>query len=384
MHKLPEPSADALASSLELTRRIRAEIDVQGGWIPFSRYMELALYAPGLGYYAGGSRKFGEAGDFVTAPELTPLFADALAGQLAELLPQTGGELIEFGAGTGRLAADLLAALQRRDVLPTRYRIVELSAELAQRQRDTIAARVPDLLDRVEWLNELPARIDGVLIGNEVLDAMPCELVRWDEAGLAHRRGVGWRDGFVWQDRDLAPDSVLAREAADIAPGSDYLSEIPLAATAFVASVAEHLARGALILLDYGFPRREFYHPQRRQGTLMCHYRHHAHGEPFSYPGLTDITCHVDFTAVAVAGIEAGLDLTGYTSQASFLINCGIAEALGAIDPNDLAAYLPQAAAVQKLLSPAEMGELFKVIGFGKGVDINWRGFAQGDRSHAL
>ncbi len=384
MHKLPEPSVDALASSLELTELIRSEIDAQSGWISFSRYMELALYAPGLGYYAGGSRKFGAEGDFVTAPELTSLFADALANQIAELLPQTGGDLVEFGAGTGRLAVDLLLALERLGALPVRYRIVEVSAALAQRQRDVIAEKVPRLLERVEWLQELPARLDGVLIGNEVLDAMPCELVRWDEAGIARQRGVAWRDGFIWQDRDMAPASRLARAAADLAPGADYLSEIPQAAAAFVASLAGRLARGALLLLDYGFPRREYYHPQRRQGTLMCHYRHHAHAEPFSYPGLTDITCHVDFSSVAVAGIEAGLDLIGYASQASFLLNCGIADELGKINPDDLAAYLPQSAAVQKLLSPAEMGELFKVIAFGKGIGVDWRGFVHGDRCHAL
>lgn len=384
MHTLPQPDRDAVAASAGLVRRIQQEIDLNGGWLPFSRYMDLALYAPGTGYYTGGSRKFGADGDFVTAPEISPFFAAALAQQIADLLPLTGGDLYEFGAGSGRLAADLLLALEAGQALPQRYRIIEVSGELAARQRERIEQAAPHLLPRVEWLEALPARMDGVLIGNEVLDAMPCELIHWDAQGTPLQRGViRAGDGFDWQDRPLTDGEALARAEA-LAPGAEYLSELPLAASAFVRTLGERLERGAVLLLDYGFPESEFYHPQRRAGTLMCHYRHHTHPDPFSWPGLTDITCHVDFTAIAQAGLDAGLDLAGYTSQAMFLMNCGIAQLLGRLDPEDIANYLPQSTAVQKLLSPAEMGELFKVIGFSRGLDAGWRGFAVGDRRRNL
>jgi SAM-dependent MidA family methyltransferase len=387
MTQLPSPPPEALAVSQQLGEHIAQAIHAAGGWIPFSRYMELALYTPGLGYYSAGSRKFGSAGDFVTAPEISRFFAASLARQLAELLPQTAGVIYEFGAGTGRLAADLLLELEQLGVQPSAYRIVDLSPDLIERQRATIAEQAPQHLDKVEWLAELPAELDGVLIGNEVLDAMPCELVHWGPDPLQRvplQRGVTVKSGaFAFADHPIA-DPALAAVASELAPGTNYTSEISLANRAFIRTLADRLVRGAILLVDYGFSEREYYHQQRDMGTLIGHYRHHTVQDPFFLPGLMDLTCHVDFTAVAVAGNEAGLDLIGYTTQAQFLVNCGLSQLLTRLDPDDTIHYAKEVGAVQKLVSPAEMGELFKVIGFGKGVGIDWLGFAEGDRCRTL
>jgi SAM-dependent MidA family methyltransferase len=385
---LPAPEADALAQSTALTARIHAEIDAAGGWMPFSRYMELALYAPALGYYSGGATKFGyradDGSDFVTAPEMTPLFGRAFARAVADALEQTGTtEIMEFGAGTGKLAAGMLAELAARRVRCTRYTIVEVSAELRERQQRTIEARVPDLAGRVHWISALPTAFAGVAIGNEVLDAMPVRLYA--------RRGGAWFErgveadirGFRFGERPLNAETPPPAWAAGIGHGGDYLSESHDAAEAFVRTVCTMLRHGALLLADYGFPYGEYYHPQRTMGTLMCHYRHRAHGDPFFFPGLQDITAHVDFSGIAQAGVGTGAELLGYTSQARFLINCGLTDMLAEIDPADTARYLPNTGAVQKLLSEAEMGELFKVIAFGRGID-GLDAFARGDRSYAL
>lgn len=383
MTTLPAASADALAISQRLEAELCRQIQQAGGWIPFSHYMEQVLYAHGLGYYSAGSHKLGSAGDFVTAPEMTPLFAATLARQIAELLPQTAGTVYEFGAGSGRLAVDLLRELETLDCLPERYCIVDLSPDLIERQRNTLETELPHLLERIQWLEQLPEQLDGVIIGNEVLDAMPCELIHWTPQ--PQQRGVSLsQDGFTWQDRPIS-DPRLQQQAEQLAIQSDdYLSEIHLNNQAFIHTLAARLSRGALLLIDYGFPQREYYHPQRHMGTLIGHYRHHTVDDPFTLPGLMDLTCHVDFSAIAQAGIDAGLDLIGYTNQAQFLINCGITEILQRLDPDDTRSWAPQAGAVQKLLSPAEMGELFKVIGFGKGVSIDWLGFMHGDRCHSL
>lgn len=383
MTTLPAASADALAISQRLVHAIQAEIRQRGGWMPFSRYMELALYAPGLGYYAAGSRKLGAAGDFTTAPEMSALFGRALARQLAELLPQTANILYEFGAGTGKLAIDILSELQALDALPERYCIVDLSPDLIERQQHNIRQALPHLAERVQWLDQLPEQLDGVIIGNEVLDAMPCELIHWTPE--PQQRGVAL-DGerFVWADRAIEDPQLLQLAQAIEPRHNDYMSEISPANIGFIHTLAQKLARGAVLLLDYGFPAAEYYHPQRHMGTLIGHYRHHTVDDPFFLPGLMDLTCHVDFSAAAQAGIDAGLDLIGYTTQAQFLINAGITQLLEQLDPADAAGYLPHAAAVQKLLSPSEMGELFKAIGFGKGVSIDWSGFLRGDRCYTL
>lgn len=393
---LPVPEPIALAQSEALAATLRAEIAAAGGWLPFDRYMERALYAPGLGYYSGGSRKFGlladDGSDFVTAPEMSPLFAATLARAVGEALEASGTRaLMEFGAGTGRLAAGVMLALEALGVPFDSYSIVDLSGELRERQRDTIAQRAPHLLARVQWLDALPERFEGVVIGNEVLDAMPVRLFARKDA-VWHERGVAVSDqGFMFADRPAmsgldagwaqnVPGSVLAA----IDGSDDYVAETHEAALAFTRTVCAMLTRGAAFFIDYGFPESEYYHPQRVQGTLMCHYRHRAHDDPFLYPGLQDITAHVEFSGIAQAGVETGADLLGYTSQARFLMNAGITEVLGEIDPRDVVRFMPAANAVQKLVSEAEMGELFKVIAFSRGIDSTIAAFARGDRSRTL
>ncbi len=380
---LPAPSPDALAHSRRVAAHLRALIEDTGGWIPFARFMEAALYAPGLGYYAAGAMKFGAAGDFVTAPEMTPLFGRTLAHAIAPVLAETGGEVLELGAGSGRLAADLLGELERLGALPARYLILEVSADLRERQRETIARVLPQLAERVRWLDAPPVHFSGVVLGNEVLDALPVELVHWT-TDVPLVRGVTLDGGaFAWQDRSIDDPVLRARaEALNLAPG--YLTEINLAADALIASLAESLEHGLILMIDYGFVAAEYYHPQRHMGTLRAHVRHHALDDPFYLPGLCDLTAHVDFSAVARAGMAAGLELAGYTSQAGFLLNSGLAELLMQTPPTDAAAYLPQANAVQRLVSPAEMGELFKVIGLAKGGIAPLAGFARGGRRHTL
>jgi SAM-dependent MidA family methyltransferase len=396
---LPVPETDALAASAALVSLIRDEIAAAGGWMPFDRYMERALYAPRLGYYSGGTRKFGrrsdDGSDFITAPELSPLFAATLARALAQALAASGTRhLMEFGAGTGRLAAGLLNALDALGVEFDTYSIVELSGALRERQRETIEALAAPLASRVRWLDALPERFEGVVLGNEVLDAMPVKLFA-RTGGVWHERGVTARgDGaFAFADRRpgeaglhlSAQDAALLAEIDAEAPVEiDYVTETHAAAAGFTRTVCTMLACGAAFFVDYGFPRQEYYHAQRTEGTLMCHYRHRAHGDPFIYPGLQDVTAHVEFTGIAEAGVEAGADLFGYTSQARFLMNAGITEALGELDPADPARFLPAANAVQRLLSEAEMGELFKVIAFSRGIDGTIDAFARGDRSHTL
>jgi len=383
---LPVPAAAALAHCRRLQERLAEEIAAAGGWLSFVRYMELALYAPGLGYYAGGAHKFGAAGDFVTAPELGPLFARTLATQAVQAMAASAPAILEAGAGSGRLAADLLCELAARGALPERYFILELSADLRERQQQTLAAAVPHLLPRVEWLQRLPARFDGLVLANELLDALPVHLVRWNDDGIVERGVVVADAGFAWQERP-ATGPLQARAQAlaeETGIGGGYLSEVGLAATAWTASWADIIGHGVLLLIDYGFPRREFYHPQRREGTLMCHYRHHAHPDPFYLPGLQDITAHVDFTAIAEAATEAGLDFLGYTTQAAFLFNCGLTDVLARTPAEQPVRYLPLAGAAQKLTSPAEMGELFKVIALGRGVAEPLIGFVSGDRSASL
>lgn len=382
---LPEPAADAQAASRELSACIAACIRAAGGWLAFADYMEMALHLPGLGYYAGGSHKFGKEGDFITAPELTPLFGQALARQVAQVLGAVAPEptLLEVGAGTGRLAADLLLELEALDTLPACYEILELSGELRARQRQTIETAVPHLAARVVWRDELPERFSGCVIANELLDALPTHVVAWRESGLMER-GVALTDtGFGWAEERPA-QGALAEAMAALPVEAPFASEIGLAARAWVAEWGRRLEQGALLLIDYGLPRHELYHPLRSHGTLRCHYRQRLHEDPFWWPGLSDITTHVDFTAVAEAGFDAGLDVLGYTNQAGFLINCGIGELLAARQETGGEQALRAASAVQMLLAPREMGELFKAIALGKGIAAPLLGFARGDRSHTL
>lgn len=391
MSSLPQPSADALAQSARLLEHIEAELAAAGGWIPFARYMELALYAPGLGYYSGGARKFGPGGDFITAPELTPLFGQALAAQVEQVMRASAPALIEVGAGTGLLAADLLLELERRDCLPERYGILELSGELRERQFDTLADKAPNLAARVQWLDALPERFAGAVVANEVLDVMPVHLVVSRAEGLFERGVAIAADAagvrrLCWADVPAA--GAVAEGARALAlpvpQSGEYVTELNLAGKAWVAAWAERLQAGALLLIDYGYPRAEYYLPSRSGGTLLCYYRHHAHGDPFLWPGLNDITAFVDFTAVAEAGFEAGLDVQGYTTQAQFLFNCGVLECLERRGARESADYIRAARAVQRLTAPQEMGELFKVIALSRAIDGPLLGFVRGDRTHAL
>lgn len=364
------------AGNAALIARIRDEIARAGGMIPFSRYMELALYAPGLGYYDAARGQPGARGDFVTAPELGPLFARCLARQCAPILLETGGDILEAGAGSGRLCVDLLTELARLDALPARYRILDASAGLREVQRETIAALPAALGDRVEWLDRLPDRIAGVVLANEVLDAMPVEIVRVDDAGV-WRMGVGVEgDAFVW--RSSACDDHLAKQVSERLGGRDlprpYITEINSLAEAWTRTIGERLQRGALLIVDYGFPRDEYYHPERARGTLMCHAAQRAHTDPLVLTGMQDITAHVDFSAIAEAGREVGLNLLGYTTQAAFLLSLGIAD-LVAGDEGDARAQLAAATEIKKLTLPHEMGELFKVLALGRGIRTPLAGF---------
>jgi SAM-dependent MidA family methyltransferase len=376
------PDSAALGASHALSARIRAEIAARGGWMPFDEYMRLALYTPGLGYYTGGAEKFGAAGDFVTAPSLGPLFAQTLARQVAELLGHSAPEILEFGAGGGELAGELLAELDRLGCPVTRYAILEPGPELRERQRAAIERLSPGSAGRVVWLDRLPARFRGLMIANEVVDALPVQAVSWRSEGVFERGVSVEGDEFAWAERPASDEVLAAARTLPIAP--PYASEIALAARGWIASVADCLEQGALLAIDYGFPEREYYHPQRSTGTLMCHYRHYAHTDPFLYPGLQDITAHVDFGALAHASRDAGLDLLGYASQSTFLVNCGITDVLERTDAADVRRYAPLAASAHKLLSPAEMGELFKVLCVGRGIPTGLLGFARGDRSHTL
>ena len=381
---LPAPSAEEQVHSAALTERIRREIDAHGGGVDFSRFMELALYAPGLGYYSAGRQKFGDAGDFVTAPELGPLFARCLARPCAQVLAGLGhADLLEAGAGSGALAADLLHELEALGSLPRNYFILELSAELRARQAQTLKLKAPHLFDRVHWLDTLPAKgFRGVVFGNELLDAMPVERFRVTVAGLQQLQ-VGWEeDKFIWRKRSA--DTALQRRIGALCLPAHYTSEINFHAEAWVGSVADRLTEGMVLLVDYGFPRAEFYHPQRAGGTLMCHYRHRAHADPLIGVGLQDITAHVDFTAIAAAGCAAGLELLGYTSQAAFLLDCDLEKILSASDPDDVRTHLALTRQIKKLTLPQEMGELVKVMALGRGLDRPLAGFRQQDRRARL
>lgn len=384
---LPPPSHAAALHSARLSETIRQDIAAHGGWISFARYMELALYAPGLGYYTAGAHKFGAAGDFITAPELSPLFGRTLARQVAEIMADSAPHILELGAGSGKLAADMLVELEQRDKLPDRYNILEVSADLRARQQALLQQRLPHLMDRLHWLDALPEQFDGAIVANEVLDALPVHRVRWQDSTI-NGIGVAMRENdFVWQERP-ARDANLLQAARLIneqhALPDGYVSEICLAARGLINSLSQCLSQGAMLFMDYGFGAREYYHAQRDTGTLMCHYRHHAHDDPFFLPGLQDITAHVNFTDIAECGIDAGLELLGYTNQAFFLINNGITELLKDTGPENLRDYLPLSAQLQKLTSPAEMGELFKVIALGKNMANPLSGFARGDLSRML
>jgi len=377
----PPPASQAAASdrSAGLRTVIDAAIAQAGGRLPFDRYMALALYAPGLGYYARDSRQFGtmpaSGSDFVTAPEMSPLFGRALAAQVAQVLADTGTDtVVEFGAGSGALAVQLLQDLDGLGATVRRYAIVEVSSALRARQQERLASYG----DRVRWLDAMPERIEGVVVGNEVLDAMPVTLLCWTgrewlERGVAVDPGSG---GLCWADAPTALRPPLdGPDDAHFVPGT--VTEVHPQAEAFVATVAERLARGAALFIDYGFPEREFYLPERTGGTLMCHRAHRADADPLQDPGEKDLTAHVNFTGIALAAQDAGCDVLGYATQGRFLLNCGLAALMQSAD-------VPARVAAHRLVAEHEMGELFKVIAFGRGVGAELIGFMTGDRTHTL
>jgi SAM-dependent MidA family methyltransferase len=367
------------ATHAQLHAHIQALIAARGGWLPFDDFMHAALYAPGMGYYTGGLQKLGampsSGSDFVTAPELSPLFGQCLADQAAQVLQATDTHSIyEFGAGSGALALHICEHLAQHSCRLDQYFIIEISSELRARQQDALK----HLGNKVVWLDALPEQMQGVILGNEVLDAMPVKLLQ-RTAGVWHERGIvltsdGHSSEFAWQDRPTA-----LRPPLEIPGVHDYLTEIHPQNEAFLRTLAERLALGAAFFIDYGFPEAEYYHPQRFMGTVMTHYLHQADPDPLDKVGLKDITAHVNFTGAALAAQEAGLDVLGYATQGRFLLNCGL------LSKAEQLALMPRAQ-VAKLINEHEMGELFKVLALGKGLglDLELIGFAQGDRSHTL
>jgi SAM-dependent MidA family methyltransferase len=382
---LPPLTPEQAAHSAAVTEAVRASIEAQGGWLAFDDYLRLVLYAPGIGYYSAGSVKFGPSGDFVTAPELSGLFARCLANQCAPLLKSLGGEILELGAGTGRMAAGVLTRLAELGELPTRYRILELSADLRARQAAMLQTLPEPLRSRVEWLDAPPETpIAGVVLANEVLDALPFRRFVI-EGALRWERGVGLSPAGEFIDADRPAGGELRAELARLAPAgwpTDYISELCPMTEPWIDSIAQSLARGVLLLIDYGLPRHEYYHPQRDRGTLRCHFRHRAHDNPLIYPGLQDITAWVDFTRVAEAGVDARLEVAGYCTQAAFLLANGIeAEVAAARDDLERARLASQA---QSLLLPGEMGERFKVMALTRDFDEPMRGFSLQDLRRTL
>jgi SAM-dependent MidA family methyltransferase len=388
MSTLPTPSVEAQRHSNLLVSLIKKTIIERKGWINFADFMNLALYASGLGYYTAGNQKFGDSkkggGDFVTAPEISSLYAQTLSNQIAQVLNITHGQILELGAGTGKLAIDILLTLNKLESLPPKYLILEVSDHLRKVQLETMQNILSqDLIQRVEWLTELPSSFKGVILGNEVLDAIPVHIVSFKDDTI-YECGIAIKgEELVWQDKILNDLSLLDIVTKLNLP-EGYITEVCPAVSGLIASLGQVLQQGVILMIDYGFSSREYYHPQRNQGTLMCHYQHYAHTDPLINIGLQDITAHVNFSQLVSLCNSDGIDLAGYASQAQFLMNCGILEIMSEVSPSDMARYGPLAAAAQKLLSPAEMGDLFKVIAFSKNFDEPLIGFVVGDKSYSL
>ncbi|MFO7277970.1 class I SAM-dependent methyltransferase [Caldimonas thermodepolymerans] len=386
---LPPLTPEEAAHSAALAALIRSRIADAGGWIDFETFMDLALYAPGLGYYSAGSVKLGPGGDFVTAPEVSDLFSRCVARQCAELLARTGGEILEFGAGTGRMAAVILDELASLDVFPERYSILEVSADLRARQEERIAQLPRHLRERVRWLDRLPdAPITGLMLANEVLDALPVRRFVLRDGGI-RELGVALAEDGSFVERESDASETLRAECESLftqlpEPLPDgYRSELCLRTGPWVATVAERLGHGALLLFDYGLPRAHYYHPQRTTGTLRCHFRQRVHDDPLANVGVQDITAWVDFTRVAEAALESGLDVAGFATQAAFLLATGI-DTLAAARSTDLREQVKVAGEARRLLLPGEMGEAFKVMALVRGLDEPLGGFALQDLRDSL
>ena len=384
----PKLNGEECLHAARVHARIAEEIASADGWISFERYMELALYAPGLGYYSAGARKLGRDGDFTTAPEISSLFGACLAQQCAQVLRElNGGRVMEVGAGSGRLAVDVLRRLESLDCLPELYGILDISADLRERQRALLAEQLPHLLSRVTWLDEPPAEpFEGVILANEVLDALPVVRFRW-RTGICEELGVALADDqFVWSARPSQALTEACRRLSTSAGGWDegYVSEYCPRLAAWAHGIASSLRRGAVLWVDYGLPRAEYYLAERHEGTLICHFRHRAHDNPFLLPGLQDITAWVDFTALAEASIGAGCELAGFTTQAWLLAGLEIdreMQWLAGGNDDDFARLSRQA---RQLLLPGEMGERFKAMAWTRDMDIDLKGFALRDLRHTL
>jgi SAM-dependent MidA family methyltransferase len=376
------PSIEEASHSQTLARLIQKEIQAQNGQISFAKYMEMALYTPGLGYYAAGKNKLGSKGDFTTAPEISPLFGATIVQTILPIIEHLQSlnepiKILEFGAGTGALAESILTELQSQDIAVDSYSILDLSADLIERQQSRLAQPFP----MVTWIDQLPKNFTGIILANEVLDAMPIELITYQNQGWIFKDVTLTKEsteGAISFRHCLGkevPQAILPECLNQQSFENGYTTEINLNAKAWTNSISEILDMGILLTIDYGFPEHEYYHQQRNQGTVMGHYAHHAIQDPFFYPGLCDLTAHVDWTSIANTGINADLSLLGFTSQASYLLDAGIGSLLmEKVDPSNSAEFMPHSNAIQKLLSEAEMGELFKVICFGKGVP-----FEEGD-----
>lgn len=382
--ELPQPDASAAALSRELVALVRQEISAAGGVIPFDRYMELALYAPGLGYYSNGSRKFGSAGDFVTAPEISPLFGRCIARSVSKVLASLdSADLLELGAGSGVMAVDILRELGSLDQLPEHYYILERSADLRERQRQRFEDQIPELLSRIIWLDQLPAEpINGVILGNEVVDALPVKRFHWLD-GQVTELGVGVTKNqlgmAVLGETDQHMSAVVNDLAGDCDWAGSFESEFCPVLPAWIESLAASIDRGVLIFVDYGCGRAEYYHPQRNSGTLMCHYHQRAHPDPLLFPGLQDITAYVDFSALASSAVLAGMQLTGYCTQAHFLLDNGLEGMLSELDQADQATFFKRVSEIKTLTLPGEMGERFKAISLVKNCATIPDGFTMQD-----
>ncbi len=382
---LPVPDEFALKLSQNLREKIRLAILENNGSIGFEQYMQMALYEPALGYYSAGSSKFGEGGDFITAPELSSIFSRCLAKQCQQVLSEiSSGCILELGPGTGVMAIDILRELERNNVLPSIYYMLEPSADLRQRQQQRVKNEIPHLEERIIWLEHLPEKmIEGVILANEVIDAMPVKRIVFDheieEYAVTCESESSGQTRFQWVNKKFDQKSMnIVQELLDTLKETlptPYTTEINFYLKPWLNSLNDILDKGLILISDYGYPRQEFFHPQRHAGTLICHYRHHAHDDPFLYPGLQDITASVDFTAVAEAAVDIGLHVSGFTTQAHFLIACGLDEIVSDYDSDDVAKKVEITHQVSKLTMPGEMGEKFKFIGLTKSLDIQLKGF---------
>lgn len=388
---LPLPSRAEQAQTTQVMNHLKVQIKRAGGQLNFANYMQTVLYEPKLGYYRSATPKFGKYGDFITAPELSPLFSRALANQCEQILATLGGgDVLEFGAGSGTMAAEILLQLAKKDQLPEHYYIIELSAELKERQFNTLQNRCHDLLERITWLDKLPEQpIRGVILANEVIDAMPVHLFRLEQEHIFERY-VAWQGNeLCWHLDEVSTPELHAQLAAiqqhlpDFILEHGYESEINAYLPQWIATVAQLLACGVVLVIDYGFPAHEYYHPDRYQGTLMCHYHHHTHSDPLIIPGLQDVTAHVDFTALAHAATNAGLHVAGFTPQAHFLLACHLLDVAYDLAQNEqeLFTYNQQ---IKQLTLPHEMGELFKVMALTQAYDASLMGFSHQDQRHRL